>query len=84
MRVNLVRVGSTKVPFGQFYGGLQGWRGLPALYRYATDKRHFIIVPIHAYLIDHPEEGVILVDAGINCAGPRPRSLLPRHRPLPV
>lgn len=32
----------------------------------ATDKRHFIVVPIHAYLIDHPDEGLILVDAGIN------------------
>lgn len=66
MKVFSLRLGATKVPFGQFYGGLQGWRGLPALYRYATDKKHFIVVPIHAYLIDHPDEGLILVDAGIN------------------
>ena len=61
-----MRLGATKVPFGQFYGGLEGWRGLPALYRYATDKKHFITVPIHAYLIEHPQDGLTLVDAGIN------------------
>ena len=66
LRVYPLRLGSTKIPFGQFYGGLVGWRGWPALYRYATDKKHFIIVPIHAYLIDHPHDGLILVDAGIN------------------
>jgi N-acyl homoserine lactone hydrolase len=66
VKVFSLRLGATKVPFGQFYGGLHGWRGLSALYRYATDKGHFIVVPIHAYLIDHPHEGLILVDAGIN------------------
>ena len=66
IKVYPLRLGTTKVPFGQFYGGLAGWRGLPALYRYATDKRHFISVPIHAYLIEHPQDGLILVDAGIN------------------
>ena len=66
LRVYPLRLGSTKIPFGQFYGGLVGWRGWPALYRYATDKTHFIIVPIHAYLIDHPHDGLMLVDAGIN------------------
>ncbi len=34
-----LRVGATKMPFGQFYGGLVGWHGLPALYRYPTDKK---------------------------------------------
>lgn len=66
VKVYPLRLGATKVPFGQFYGGLAGWRGVRALYRYATDKKHFIIVPIHAYLIVHPQEGLILVDAGIN------------------
>jgi N-acyl homoserine lactone hydrolase len=37
IKVYPLRLGATKVPFGQFYGGLAGWRGLPALYRYATD-----------------------------------------------
>jgi N-acyl homoserine lactone hydrolase len=64
--VHQLRLGETKVPFGQFYGGLEGWRGAAALVRYATDKRHFIWVPIHAYLIEHPDDGLILVDTGIN------------------
>ena len=51
---------------GSSTAGLVGWRGWQALYRYATDKKHFIIVPIHAYLIDHPHDGLMLVDAGIN------------------
>lgn len=68
VKVYALRLGATKVPFGQFYGGLHGWRGPPAFYRFATDKRHFIIVPIHAYLVDHPQEGLILVDAGISGA----------------
>lgn len=66
IKVFQLRVGTTKVPFGQFYGGLHGWQGLPGLYRFATDKSHFIMVPIHAYLIAHPQEGPILVDTGIN------------------
>ena len=65
MKVYPLRLGSAKVPFGQFYGGLEGWRGLGALARYVTDKRHFMLVPIHAWLIDHPD-GPILVDAGIH------------------
>jgi N-acyl homoserine lactone hydrolase len=66
VKVYPLRLGATKVPFGQFYGGLAGWRGWPALFRYATDKKHFILVPIHAYLIEHPQDGLILVDAGIS------------------
>ncbi len=57
---------SSKVPFGQFYGGLTGWTGMRGMWRFATDKSHYIIVPIHAYLIDNPQAGLILVDAGIN------------------
>jgi N-acyl homoserine lactone hydrolase len=30
-----------------------------------TDKSHFIWVPINAYLLEHPREGLILIDAGI-------------------
>jgi hypothetical protein len=33
--------------------------------RFITDKRHFIWVPIHAYLLEHPREGLVLIDAGI-------------------
>jgi len=58
------QLGSTNVPFGQFYG-LAGWRGLRALLRYVTDDKHGPGVPIDAYLIGHFRERLILVDAGI-------------------
>jgi N-acyl homoserine lactone hydrolase len=54
------------VPYGQFYGGTEGWVGLRGMWRFLRDKRHFILVPICVYLIDHPTAGPILVDAGIN------------------
>ena len=66
MKIFSLHVGDTKVPYGQFYGGLGGWSGMRGLLRFATDKSHYIIVPIHAYLIDHPKSGLILVDTGIN------------------
>jgi glyoxylase-like metal-dependent hydrolase (beta-lactamase superfamily II) len=65
MKLYSLRLGRTKVPYGQFYGGLAGWEGLGALFRFVTDKRHFIWVPITAYLLEHPKEGLILIDAGI-------------------
>ena len=67
MKVYPLLLGRTKVPYGQFSGGLSGWEGLGALRRFVTDKSHYIWVPIHAYLLQHPREGLILVDAGI-CA----------------
>ena len=66
MRIYSLHIGDTKVPYGQFYGGLTGWTGMRGLWRFATDKSHYIIVPIHAYLIDHPRSGLILVDTGIS------------------
>jgi len=65
MKLYPLLLGRTKVPFGQFYGGLAGWEGLGALFRFVTDKSHFIWVPIHAYLLEHPREGLTLFDAGI-------------------
>ncbi|MBX3083054.1 MAG: N-acyl homoserine lactonase family protein [Anaerolineae bacterium] len=66
IKVFPLTVGSTRVPFGQFYGGLDGWTGFGALRRFATDKAHPLLVPISAYLIEHPSAGPILVDTGIN------------------
>ena len=65
MKLYPLRLGRTKVPYGQFYGGLSGWEGLRALFHFVTDKSHFIWVPIHAYLLEHPTAGLILFDAGI-------------------
>jgi N-acyl homoserine lactone hydrolase len=66
MKIYALKIGATKVPYGQFYGGTEGWVGLRGMWRFLRDKRHFILVPIHVYLIDHPQAGLILVDAGIN------------------
>lgn len=65
MKVYAFHIGDTKVPYGQFYGGDEwlGWRGM---WRFLTDKSHYIIVPIYAFLIDHPRAGPIMVDTGIN------------------
>ncbi len=68
MKVYPLQTGSTKVPFGQFYGGLEGWAGLGGVWRFATDKSHYIRVPIHAYLIEHPSRGPLLFDTGISRA----------------
>ena len=65
MKLYPLLLGRTKVPYGQFYGGLSGWQGLGAMLRFVTDKSHFIWVPIHAYLLEHPKQGLVLMDAGI-------------------
>jgi len=65
MKLYPLQLGRTKVPYGQFYGGLSGWEGLRALLHFVTDKTHYIWVPIHAYLLEHPTEGLALFDAGI-------------------
>lgn len=67
MRVTLLHIGDTKVPFGQFYGGSNGeWLGLRAVAKFLSDKTHYIVVPIYATLVEHPDHGAILVDTGIN------------------
>jgi glyoxylase-like metal-dependent hydrolase (beta-lactamase superfamily II) len=66
MKVFALHIGDTKVPYGQFYGGAAGWIGARGVWRMLTDRRHDILVPIYAYLIDHPRAGLILIDAGIN------------------
>jgi glyoxylase-like metal-dependent hydrolase (beta-lactamase superfamily II) len=56
-------LGDSKIPYQQFYyGPWRGWWRLPAL---ARDPRR-IIVPIFAYLVEHPRAGLLLVDAGLN------------------
>lgn len=62
MKIRPLRIGRTKVPFGQFYGGLRDF----SFADFAADKGHFIRVPIYAFLIDHPAAGPILVDTGIS------------------
>ena len=66
-RVNVypLRVGDTMVTYGQFYGGLSGWEGLAGYVRTLVNK-DLITVPVYAYLIDHPEHGLMMVDTGIS------------------
>lgn len=62
MKIYPLRIGRTKVPFGQFYGGLEHY----SFADFAADKNQFIWVPIHAFLIEHPVAGPFLVDTGIS------------------
>lgn len=66
LKVYAFHVGDTKVPYGQFYGGGEGWTGLSGMWKFLKDKKHYIIVPIYTYLVDHPSAGLILIDSGIN------------------
>lgn len=66
MKLHMIQTGYTKVPYGQFFGGLEGWSGLRGKIKFATDKKHYILVPINCFLTEHPSEGPILVDTGIN------------------
>ncbi|WP_166427070.1 N-acyl homoserine lactonase family protein [Nonomuraea mesophila] len=65
VRVFPIHTGDTIVTYGQFYGGLDGWEGLNGYVRTLVDKAQ-IAVPVHAYLIDHPRHGLLLVDTGVN------------------
>ncbi|WP_344873636.1 N-acyl homoserine lactonase family protein [Nonomuraea antimicrobica] len=65
VRVFPIHTGDTIVTYGQFYGGLDGWEGLNGYVRTLVDKAQ-IAVPVHAYLIDHPRHGLMLVDTGVN------------------
>ncbi|MCO1657213.1 MBL fold metallo-hydrolase [Pseudonocardia humida] len=66
MKLHVLHVGDTKVPYGQFYGGTDDqWVGVRGMLRFLRDKSHFITVPIHAFLVEHPEHGALLVDTGI-------------------
>lgn len=65
VKVYPLHIGDTVVTYGQFYGGLDGWEGLRG-YFYTLINKDTITVPIYSYLIDHPKNGLILVDTCIN------------------
>jgi hypothetical protein len=46
MKIHPLRIGRTKVPFGQFYGGLEHY----SCAGFASDKNQFIWLPMHAFL----------------------------------
>lgn len=63
MKAYLLHLGDTRVPFGQFYGGGESARDVIAVLR---DRTHPLLVPVHAFLIDHPRHGPIMIDTGLN------------------
>ena len=65
VKVYPLHVGDTRVTYGQFYGGLSGWEGLVGYVRTLVGK-DVITVPVYAYLIEHPEHGLMLVDMGVS------------------
>jgi hypothetical protein len=65
VKVYPLHVVDTIVTYGQFYAGLSGWEGLAGYFRTLLNKE-VITVPVYAYLIDHPEHGLTLVDTGVN------------------
>ena len=48
VKVFALHLGDTRVPYGQFYGGVEGWIGAGGGWRMLTDKRRPILVPIYA------------------------------------
>lgn len=71
-RLYMLQTGETRVPFGQFYGGHEGWIGIRALFNLITEDRDFQWVPVNVFLIVHPIQGVILFDAGLSRAQTEP------------
>lgn len=68
MRLFALQTGSTLVSFGQFFGGYDGWVGARAVWNMGADEATVFWAPVHAYLIDHPRHGPILVDTGLSRA----------------
>jgi N-acyl homoserine lactone hydrolase len=73
MRVHVLVTSETVVPFGQFYGGLEGWVGAAAIYKGGL-QRDPSWVPVTVVAIEHPEAGIVLVDTGLSEAQTHPFS----------
>lgn len=73
IRVHVLVTAETSVPFGQFYGGLEGWVGAAAIWRGGL-QRDPMWVPVIVVAIVHPEAGVVLVDTGLSEAQTHPFS----------
>ncbi|WP_152362419.1 N-acyl homoserine lactonase family protein [Microlunatus speluncae] len=63
MKAYALHLGDTRVPFGQFYGGGDSARDMIKVLR---DRSHPILVPVYAFLVDHPRHGPIMIDTGLN------------------
>lgn len=59
--------GYVKASYGMFFSGLQGWSGVQAVYKILTDSgEETFWTPVYVFLIEHPEEGLVLYDAGLD------------------
>ncbi|MCC3863747.1 N-acyl homoserine lactonase family protein [Terrisporobacter petrolearius] len=65
VKVYPLHVGDTILTYGQFYGGFDGWVGLTGYFKSLVNK-DTITIPLYTYLIDHPDHGLMMVDAAIN------------------
>jgi glyoxylase-like metal-dependent hydrolase (beta-lactamase superfamily II) len=65
LSVHLLFTAETSVPFGQFYGGLEGWVGKAALWRGGL-QRELFWAPVSVVVVRHPRHGVLLVDTGLS------------------
>jgi glyoxylase-like metal-dependent hydrolase (beta-lactamase superfamily II) len=65
LALHLLYTAETTVPFGQFYGGLDGWVGFAALWKGGLQRRLFW-APVAVAVVRHPRHGVLLVDTGIS------------------
>ncbi len=65
MRLHLLHTAETTVPYGQFFGGLEGWVGAAAIWRGGL-QREILWAPVGVAVIVHPSVGVVLVDTGLS------------------
>ena len=64
LRIYPLQTGVTEVSYGQFFRGNEGWTGFSGIWNAGWDRQRFW-APVLAFLIEHPDEGLILVDAGL-------------------
>jgi N-acyl homoserine lactone hydrolase len=63
--LHLLFTAETTVPFGQFFGGLDGWVGAAALWKGGLQRESFW-APVAVAVVRHPQHGVLLIDTGIS------------------
>lgn len=67
LRVYPIMSGYAETTYGQFYLGHDGWVGIQSVYKILTNNgEQAIWIPVYVFLIEHPKEGLILYDAGLD------------------
>ena len=65
IRIYPLQTGVTEVSYGQFFRGNEGWTGFGGIWNAGWDSQSFW-APVLVFLIEHPSEGLILIDAGLS------------------